>query len=422
MIANTKTDLASKNHALPSRFKPYDDVFGKQPAWLKQTLGRMLHPSREKWQEMGQALMQGDPLMDAWVAWMFANEPSNARKLFDTALHKGIDTVPNAPEPLKALFHHVDNDPHWLDRRQFHQATNTMQKAGITSNYVLRDMSLMSGYLLSDFNQALVLTGALHKGVRQRIAETSKWWLEVSAANGMTRFSSGFKSTLHVRLVHALVRRNIPKKPEWQTHTWGIPINQLDMFATNCAFSNLYIIGLRAFGMPVGIKEAKAVLHFWKYVGWLMGIDEKWLKEDELSANILFYQAMQTFSEPDWTSQALGSALAEEIKAYSLPHLKHRPKLHDAVLEYIYQLHLSNSALFLSKKKRRQLGLPENIYPWFPVLTMLPRAGKYTLAYLSSKRNKTLIRKGRKQQEMTVNYLFGDNAHKLVEPETLATD
>ncbi len=44
--------------------------------------------------------------------------------------------------------------------------------------YVLRDLALMGGYLLSGLNQALIMTGALNKDAAKRFAETSKWWMD----------------------------------------------------------------------------------------------------------------------------------------------------------------------------------------------------------------------------------------------------
>jgi hypothetical protein len=79
----------------------------------------------------------------------------------------------------------------------------------------------MGGYMLSGFNKTLVLTGALNKGASARIAETGKWWIDCTETDGMRRGGPGYKSTLHVRLVHALVRRNLQKRPDWDSQRMG---------------------------------------------------------------------------------------------------------------------------------------------------------------------------------------------------------
>ncbi|CAD9196025.1 hypothetical protein QAC21B_02164 [Acinetobacter bohemicus] len=50
---------------------------------------------------------------------------------------------------------------------------------------------------------------------------------------------------------------------------------------TNIAFSGVVLIGIRALGIFPNQDEVDSFLHFWKYIGWLMGVDEKWLVHKE---------------------------------------------------------------------------------------------------------------------------------------------
>ena len=50
---------------------------------------------------------------------------------------------------------------------------------------------------------------------------------------------------------------------------------------TNIAFSGVVLIGIRALGIFPNPNEVDSFLHFWKYIGWLMGVDEKWLVHKE---------------------------------------------------------------------------------------------------------------------------------------------
>ena len=60
------------------------------------------------------------------------------------------------------------------------------------------------------------------------------------------RFGQGFKTTLMVRMVHAMVRRNLPEREEWSNEEWGLPVNQTDMLATYLAFGPIMMTGMRA--------------------------------------------------------------------------------------------------------------------------------------------------------------------------------
>jgi hypothetical protein len=63
-------------------------------------------------------LWRTDPLADA-VMDEFARIPeSEWRALLELALAKGIEAVPHAPEPLRALFRQLESVPFWVDRER----------------------------------------------------------------------------------------------------------------------------------------------------------------------------------------------------------------------------------------------------------------------------------------------------------------
>lgn len=403
-------------HRLPSRANTFTDFYQDKPFWFRHTLGKALHPSEHEWQQMADALWEGDVLMDNWVEWMFQHQPGEAKKLFNQALAEGIDSIENPPPPLEALFNQIDQDPPWLDRSLFKEALDITHTSGTAAQFVLRDMSLMGGYLLSDFNQALVLTGALRHSANRRLADTGKWWFNVTTTGGMERYGVGFASTLQVRLIHALVRRNLATKPEWQTEDWGLPINQLDLMATCYAFSNIFLVGIRLFGIPVSRDASKAVMHLWKYIGWLMGIEAHWLADNEFQGARTLFNATQMYSEPDWTSSALGHSLAEATREIRTPPgLDNFPLLQKLMVEVFYNMHISTSAMVLNRRQRVQLGLPARAFPWFPLLSAPPRLGKQLLGRAVPGLNERNVIAGRSSQQRLMRFMYkpkdASNAH-----------
>ncbi len=373
-------------------------------------LKRPLLLSGQRYHQLSDALWQGDPAMDELVAWLFAENPGQRKKLFEQALQHGVKSLQDCPPAMTRFFELVDTPPAWVDQQKLDEAIEFMAAVGINANYILRDVALMGGYLLSGLNQALVLTGALNKGASQRVAETSKWWMECTEKGGLKREGAGFKATIHVRMIHALVRRNLSKRQEWDAQQWGLPINQIDMAATNLAFCSLMLLGLRGLGIFPSQQESRAVMHFWKYLGWLMGVDEAWLVDNETDGLLLLYQT--TFTQPaaDWTSKALGHALAQEPlqKEY-----KHFAKLQQ---QFQYQKHLSISRYFLGGKKMQQLGLPKYVLPWFPLI-ISPK----NLLTFRMQRRLPLLRdmqatRGKKSQW---DYLksFGDKGKQVIQPQ-----
>ena len=72
-----------------------------------------------------------------------------------------------------------------------------------------------------------MMTGALNKQAGTRLAETTKWWMDITEPNALTRFHAGFTSTLYVRFIHSLVRYHLKHKQEWDSETWGSPLINL---------------------------------------------------------------------------------------------------------------------------------------------------------------------------------------------------
>ncbi|MDF1781732.1 MAG: oxygenase MpaB family protein [Alcanivoracaceae bacterium] len=408
--------MSTSRRQAPRRVRPFEKATISKPAWMRALLGRDPSPSREEYEALVDALWDGDQPMDTLLDWMYEEGVSEMRGMFERALASGIDAVPDAPQPLRDFFAMIDTQPAWLDKSLLDEGVRFTHRIGLAGPFILRDFALMGGYLLSGFNQALVLTGALNKGAGRRIAETGKWWMDCTDHNGLERFADGFKTTLHVRFVHALVRRNLQNREEWDNEQWGLPVNQTDTVATYLAFGVVMLMGVRAMGIPVTQRESRAVMHLWKYASWLMGVEEKWLVDSERDGLVLLYQTYMTQSKPDWTSKELGRALAEEPLSRKYPWQKKHPLLHKLLLKTLYHQHLSTTSLFLNKEQRDSLGLPANIKPWYPLLTAGPRFLMYTSGRFSEKRRKLLEERGRKAQVWAMGTMKNKSKSGIIEP------
>ncbi len=292
-------------------------------------------------------------------------------------------------------------------RRGSRRARAATGIAGTVGLDVLRDGGLLPGYLASAVNQTLVLTKALEKGAQKRVAETTKWWVDCTRPGGMERFAAGFKTTLQVRLIHAFVRRHVGRLPEWQEATYGVPVNQGDMNATNLVFSAQFLLGQRALGVILTKSEGAEVMHLWRYIGWLMGIDEQWLCESEDAARIALYQNLLTQPPPDESSRQLGAALADE------PLQRHYARFPKLQGHWNRARHLSIARLFLAANEMRALGLSRWILPWYPLLTIVPRLVWHGLHRLIPGGRERLIRRGLAQQRAYLDVLFGKDAQRV---------
>ena len=270
---------------------------------------------------MTQALWEGDPAMDRLVAWMFEQDTRRRRDQIQAAIQHGPEHLQPCPGPIRDFFQTLEQPPAWIDQGLMDDAVDFIHGVGLAANFVLRDLALMGGYLLPGFNQSLVMTGALSQGTGRRVAETGKWWIDCTEPDGLRPGGPGYVTTLQVRLVHALVRRGLDRRPDWDHSHWGTPLSQIDMVATYLGFSVVMLVGLRKPGIPILPRESKAVMHLWSYACWLMGVDEKWLVSSEREGYVLLYHTYMTQPPADASSRELAQALAHEAPGTGIPPL-----------------------------------------------------------------------------------------------------
>ncbi|MQX54558.1 oxygenase MpaB family protein [Alcanivorax sediminis] len=398
--------------AVPGRVRPFEKTQQPTSLLLKALLGRELAPSKAEFDGVVGALWVGDPEMDALVDWMMEFGAREARALFEKAINEGLAAIKDCPEPLRHFVRKMEKRPEWVDFDLIDEGARFIHSTGMTAPYVLRDLALMGGYLLSGFNQSLVLTGALNKGASRRVAETGKWWIDCTEVGGLRRFGPGFHSTMHVRMVHSLVRRNLNSRKDWDASEWGMPLSQVDMVATYLGFCVVMLGGLRKLGVPVTPRESKAVMHLWKYSSWLMGVEERWLVDTESQGIVLLHHTLMTQSRPDETSRELGKALAEE------PLERHFSHFEGLQRRLAYEKHLSVSRYFLDKEKMEQLGLPSSTLPWYPVATLVPRfVGHVAQRYNPLLRGRQ-ERRGRRDQLAVLNQMFGEAEQGIIRPDS----
>jgi hypothetical protein len=135
----------------------------------------------------------------------------------------------------------------------------------------------MVDYWSSAFSKPLEITGQLLRRTAQRLLQTGAWWIQVHEPGGLRRDRDGFKTTLHVRLIHASVRRMALRSRAWDTTAWGLPINQGDLLFQVVGFTWLFLRSLERMGYRISDDEKAAYYTFWRYLASLMGIERELL-------------------------------------------------------------------------------------------------------------------------------------------------
>ena len=103
-------------------------------------------------------------------------------------------------------------------------------------------------------------------------------------------------------------------------------------------------------------------MHLWRYIGWLMGVDEALLSHSEESGRVALYRNILSQPTADESSRVLGRALMDEPLER---HYRVFPWLRRRIEK---QIHLSMTRLAVGQRGMKALGLPPYILPWYPLL------------------------------------------------------
>ncbi|WP_027941409.1 oxygenase MpaB family protein [Amycolatopsis taiwanensis] len=293
-----------------------------------------------------------DPLADAVVA-MFRRLPEG-RRLFEVAIRDGIGAVENPPRELADFFREVESTPFWVDYERVERGARAITRTGVLGLFPLGDMSLMGGYLASRATKSLVATGQIEKMASRRLVETAAWWIDVTTPGNLRRGEIGYASALRVRLVHAYVRAAMNRRPDWDYAAWDQPVNQAQTVGTLLLFSLVFVFGSQLLGIRYTERERADILHLWRYVGWLIGVDEELLPADEDDAWRLFWLLAETEFIPDEDSKRLAKALVRSNARVG------SGLLGKVVSELSVRVHSSISRLVLGKKNADFLEIPND--------------------------------------------------------------
>ncbi|MFF2848791.1 oxygenase MpaB family protein [Streptomyces sp. NPDC058001] len=323
---------------------------------------------------------------------------------FRRALADGIDAVSQPPQPLRDFFAAIDAVPDWVDFDLVNEGGRAVRRFAPNSADVLLQLALIGSYRFGGPPDLLVETGGLSGGsALRRLAETQQWAIAVSGHDAMRRPGMGFRLTVHVRLMHALVNHEMEHSGRWDTGRWGLPVNQSDLAATLGLFSAVQLLGVRLLGVRVTHAESRAVMHLWKYVGWLIGVDEDWLCDRELRQHRLNYHQLITQSYGSAAGPPLANAV---VDAQGALHFDHFAGVRRA---YARARLLSMLRYFLGRRGLRDLGLPM-AWPWAVPPLLACNILRYHVLGRTEAGRAYLLRRGDRFTGRHRHRYFGDQA------------
>lgn len=279
----------------------------------KRITGKDVFPTTEQIEAFCGDMYNSDPVAERFVDEVFlgAIGQEAGRAMLKRALDHGLGSIDDPPEAMVALFGEFEDVPEWVDPELVEAGAQVWRRWGTFL------FSVAGGETLEMYTEAAVATplslagGYAGDNALRRFLETAKFWIDVSAPGALlTPGSQGRATAMMVRVMHVFVRRGVAKHPEWDESRWGYPISQAYQLLTLSGGSVVPALALWGVGVQTTPKEINALIHFQRYMGYLLGIRNTWYPET--LADTLRLLALVTFTR----SHDAGTHGAELIESF----------------------------------------------------------------------------------------------------------
>jgi hypothetical protein len=372
----------SNEISIPQVFRYFQNVDTSAGQTAKRKLERYAKSPLDVPEDLatafGRAMNTGDRLGDAYITAAFASPKGKgrARKDVEQALHAGIESVTDPSPELVALFDQINTDPDWVDWEKVEHGAEVFRRYG-KELYPYFGMVTFIGYGLETIATPLALTGAYTGGSAfGRYLETCRLWTDTTEPGAMRPGGVGRRSAVFVRTLHSMIRHTLLSHDEWDRDRLGVPISQFAMFGTLLLSSFAPGTQLKLLGYLPTDDDVAAMMHHWRYVGYLMGAEAPWYPETVTEA--FRAQVLLTLSEdprPSEDSRELCKSFMDTFR----PPADTRG-LRQAYGTLRYKAQLGHARFYLGKESFAGTGLPDpGLWRLAPVAHVLPNLARETL-------------------------------------------
>ncbi|GLV53888.1 hypothetical protein KDH_07390 [Dictyobacter sp. S3.2.2.5] len=322
----------------------------------------------QKVQLLIELMYTGDTLADAVIKEL-EELGFEARAKLNSGIKEGLEVVEQPSPAIQAFLQQVESYPAWVDKERLQRGSEAFLSVGnVWLTFSLGPGSLTHTYSSPSIAQVLVKTGNLTTMAQRRLLETGAWNVSSILPGGLLRGADGYATNLQVRLLHARVRQTLLRH-NWDQQALGTPINQVEMTRTWLDFTYVPFNALHKFGITFSEPEISDMYHFWQYIAYLLGIDERLYRDivDQASAQEILELIDNTTEGTNQDSQVLVRAMLDAVTAILQPTLKLPSSIiFDLVSAITHHLHGNRLADQLAIKKTWISAL-------MPVITLINR-------------------------------------------------
>ena len=188
----------------------------------------------------------------------------------------------------------------------------------------------------------------------------------------------------------------------------AMPAEFTDLSRIDCGDGSTVLLGVRTLGVPISREDSAAVMHVWRYVGWLMGVDSDLLVDRErerhrINYHILLSQAGMSEAGPQLT-QALVEAHRKRHRSGPFPQVQ---------AWFGHQRLLSMLTVLLGRESMREFGLPVRP-PWAHSYLLVLNAWRYRTPWGRARLESWGLKVRARERKET----FGDAEADIGRPQT----
>ena len=250
----------------------------------------------------------GDPLADALVDELAPYGREQAHQFIQAGLDQDAAARRQAPPVVREFFDSLSVPPAWFDP----QAVIPGARAYL-QNWDAFVIAHVLGVVVEGFSslisKSFFMTGRLTDYGLRRMQQNNRHLIEICMPGGLERDGDGWKLTVHIKLVHAQIRRMLRESGDWDEAVWGPPLHMGHMAFSTAAFSALLLYRARSLGVRLSAEESESFMLLWSYVGWLLGVPEELLFRREAEGYALCQVGLDCEPPPDWEAIAMANAL-----------------------------------------------------------------------------------------------------------------
>lgn len=216
---------------------------------------------------------QTDPLADETVAALERDQGTAAVNRIFSTLHADDRAIPpDAPAPFRAFVAATRTPLPDLDLDRLDRGGAVFLRHGFSAAVVLLLSSLPQGYAAPSMTNILTVSNDLGAHPYKRLMGVVQLLVDISQARAFRPDGAATVAAQKMRLMHAGVRRVVPRYRPGHLEKYGPYVNHEDMLAVIMGFSWVVIDGLRTLGAGLGTAEEEDYYYLWSTFARMMAI------------------------------------------------------------------------------------------------------------------------------------------------------